>query len=119
MTTTTSRDRFAAPYVSTVTTESSDDIRWKNCDRRSLTWRRMSYRTRLKTGDFLPLNRLYVGSKKHTQTMDLLSAIQSEDEEDLVRLVLHGWNQQSIAEEFGVHQTTIGRRLRRILRHAN
>lgn len=76
------------------------------------------YRTSLRTGDFLAINRLHIGNRRHTQTMDLLSAIQTEEDEDLVRLVLHGWRQEDIAAEFGVHQTTIGRRLRKILRHA-
>lgn len=46
--------------------------------------------------------------------MDLLGSIQSEEEEDLVRLLLHGWKQQDIALEFGVHQTTISRRVNRL-----
>lgn len=74
----------------------------------------MTYKTRLRTWDFLPLDKLHVGSRRHTWTMDLLGSIATEEEEDLVRLLLHGWKQQDIAAEFGVHQTTISRRVSRL-----
>lgn len=78
----------------------------------------MKYRTRLRTSDFLPIQRMHVGSKGHTHTMDVLAAIQNEDDEDIVRLALSGWSHESIAAEFGVHQTTISRRLRKIFSNA-
>lgn len=67
--------------------------------------------------DLLAPERLIVGGKRHTQMLDILQSLTSEEEEDLLRLVLHGWSQADIAEEFGVQQGTISKRLRRLLRH--
>lgn len=77
-----------------------------------------SFKTQLHSTDFLSPDRLYVGSKRHVQLVDLLNCVLSEQDEDLVRLVAHGWTQEEIAKEFGVDQTTISLWLRELKRHA-
>jgi len=59
-----------------------------------------------------------VGGKRHVQVMNLLANLSSEEEEDLLRSVLGGWTQQDIAQEFGMSQTTVHRRIRQLLKHA-
>lgn len=76
------------------------------------------YRSRLRTVDLIPAERILVGGKRHIQVVNLLVNLSSEEEEDLLRLVLHGWNQRDIAAEFGVSQSAISKRLRRLLRSA-
>lgn len=76
------------------------------------------YRSRLRTSDLIPVERVLVGGKRHTQVVDLITSLGSEEEEDLLRLVLHGWTQQDIASEFGVTQGAISKRLRKLLRNA-
>lgn len=76
------------------------------------------YRASISTGDVLNVGRLYVGNKRHVQVLDLIRAIKTEEEEDLVRLVIYGWPQEAIAAEYGVHQSNISRRLRAILNRA-
>lgn len=78
----------------------------------------MSYRSKMHSTDILSPERLLVGGKRHVQVVNLLTNLVSEEEEDLLRLVLHGWSQADIAEEFGVTQGAISKRLRRLLRNA-
>ena len=78
----------------------------------------MKYRSRLRSVDLIPAERIMVGGKRHLQVVNLLANLASEEEEDLLRLVLHGWSQMEIAAEFGVSQSTISKRLRRLLRSA-
>ena len=76
------------------------------------------YRSRLRSVDLIPAERILVGGKRHIQVVNLLSNLSSEEEEDLLRLVLHGWSQADIATEFGVTQGAISKRLRKLLRNA-
>ncbi len=76
------------------------------------------YKATLSTGDVLNISRLHLGSKRHCQILDLIKAIRTEEEEDLVRLVIYGWPQEAIAAEYGVTQPAIHYRLQTILRRA-
>jgi DNA-directed RNA polymerase specialized sigma24 family protein len=85
-------------------------------------WRRArrkdGYKPSLRSTDILNPDRLYIGSKRHVQIVDLLSCVWSEQDEDLVRLLGHGWSQQEVAREFGVSQQTISQWIRELRSHA-
>ena len=85
-------------------------------------WRKQNkkegYRPSLRSTDILNPDRLYIGSKKHVQMVDLLGCIWNEQDEDLIRLLSHGWTQREIAEEFGVAQQTISNWIRNLKSHA-
>lgn len=81
--------------------------------------RRHGYKPTLSTGDILNVSRLQLGSKPHLKIIDLIRALRSEREEDLVRMVLYGWNQEAIAAEYGVTQGAISKRLDTIRRRAS
>jgi DNA-directed RNA polymerase specialized sigma24 family protein len=83
-----------------------------------LSEQKSGYKTNLKSTDFLDPERLYLGSKRHLKVVDLLNCVWSEDEEDLVRLVAHGWSQEEIAIEFNVDARTVRRWLQSIRSHA-
>ena len=80
--------------------------------------RRKAYIPTITTSDVLNISRLHIGATPHVKVLDLIRAIRSEDEEDLVRMVLYGWTQADIAIEYGVNQSSVSRRLATILRHA-
>lgn len=70
------------------------------------------------TADVLSLETLEVGNGRHVHILDLIGALESEDEEDMLRMLLHGWTQAQVATEFGVVQSTISRRLKRLVGRA-
>jgi DNA-directed RNA polymerase specialized sigma24 family protein len=78
----------------------------------------VTYRPQLATTDILPVNTLQVGGGRHIALMDLLAALESEEEEDMLRLLLHGWTQAQVAVELGIHQTTVSRRLKVLVKRA-
>jgi DNA-binding NarL/FixJ family response regulator len=78
----------------------------------------VSYRATMVTTDILPAEAMEVGGGRHLLVLDLIAAIESEQEEDMVRLLLHGWTQEEVAVELGVHQSTVSRRLKALMRRA-
>ena len=68
--------------------------------------------------DVLPSTTLLVGGPRHVHVLDLIGALENEQEEDLLRQLLHGWTQAEVAIEFGVHQSTVSRRLKRLVGRA-
>jgi len=69
----------------------------------------------MQTTDILSAETLPVGGGRHLLLLDLIAALEDADEEDLLRLVLVGWTQMQIAEELGVAQSTVSRRLKRLI----
>jgi DNA-directed RNA polymerase specialized sigma24 family protein len=68
--------------------------------------------------DILPAGTLAVGGLRHVLVLDLISSLESAEEEDLFRMALHGWTQAQIAGELGVDQSTVSRRLKRLIGRA-
>lgn len=76
------------------------------------------YTPTLTPADILPAERLQVGGRLHVALLDLIDALEGEQDEDLLRLTLHGWTQAQVAIELGIHQTTVSRRLKALLARA-
>lgn len=80
--------------------------------------RQKGYKPQLRSTDLLNPDRLYIGSKRHVQIVDLLACIWNEQDEDLVTLLAKGWSQGEIAKEFGVDRSTISDWIRQLKDHA-
>lgn len=76
------------------------------------------YRPTMATTDILPADTVVVGGGRHLLVLDLIRALESEEEEEMLRLVLHGWTQEQVAKELGVVHSTISRRLKRLIQRA-
>jgi len=78
----------------------------------------LAYKPKMATTDVLPAETIEVGGARHLRVLDIIWALESEEEEDMFRMLLHGWTQEQVAKEFRVHQTTISRRLKALMRRA-
>lgn len=79
----------------------------------------IDYRPQMSTGDVLSLENLVVGGGRHVQLLDLIDALRSEEEEDMLRMLLNGWSQEKVGEDLGIDQATVSRRLKRLVQRAN
>jgi DNA-directed RNA polymerase specialized sigma24 family protein len=70
------------------------------------------------TTDVLPAESIPVGGGRHLLLLDLIGALGDEEEEDMLRLLLHGWTQEQVADELKVAQSTVSRRLKRLVARA-
>jgi DNA-binding NarL/FixJ family response regulator len=79
------------------------------------TQRHDRYQPVLRATDVAAADRLTPGSGRHCFLLDLIASIESEDEEDIVRLAHHGWSQAEIAIEFGITQQAVSKKLKQIV----
>lgn len=60
-----------------------------------------------------------VGTLEHCKLIDLIAALRSPDDEEILRLLKNGCSQDDIAEITGIGQQRISERYKELLRRAN
>lgn len=77
-----------------------------------------NYIPSVRTTDLVSAAQLKVGKAQHVKVMDLIDALRSPEDEDLLIYMYHGRTQDDIAELMGINQSSVSRRLTRLLRRA-
>lgn len=72
----------------------------------------------VRTTDLISAANLRVGKHQHAKVMDLIAALRSPEDEELLIHMYHGRKQEEIADLMGVHQSNVSRRLMRLLKRA-
>lgn len=72
----------------------------------------------VRTTDLISAANLKVGKAQHVKVIDLINALRSDEDEELLIHMYHGRTQQEIADLMGVHQSNVSRRLKRLLSRA-
>jgi len=77
------------------------------------------YVPQLKSTDLVSPEGLKVGKSRHIYILDLIDAIRSFDDEEMLVFLYGGRTQIEIADMLGVNQSSVSRRLKRLITRAS